>query len=303
MTTASFRGVSAVDNRVVWASGTEGTVVRTVDGGKTWSTSKVEGNLDFRGIHALDDKTAWILSSGTGDKSRIYKTDDGGEHWNLQFTNPDAQGFFDAITFFDSERGIVLGDPVDGRFAILTTNDGGKTWSRQTGPAALVNEGAFAASNSCLIVKAKRTAWFATGGARVLRSDDGGRTWTVASTPIRHDSANAGIFSLAFSDDKHGVAVGGDYLKPNDDNANVAITSDGGRTWSAPVGARPNGYRSAVIYIAGRWFATGPSGTDVSNDNGKNWSKFDAAPYNALATAAGTVWAVGPKGHIARVFP
>lgn len=303
VTTASFRGVSAVDASVVWASGTEGAVVRTIDGGKTWSTSKVEGSLDFRGIHALNVKAAWILSSGPGDKSRIYKTEDGGEKWTLQFTNPDAQGFFDAISFFDAQRGIVLGDPVDGHFAILTTNDGGKTWTRQAGPAALPNEGAFAASNTCLIVQGKNTAWFATGGARVFRSDDGGRTWTVASTPIRHDSVSAGIFSLAFSGEKHGVAVGGDYSKPNENTANIAITSDGGRTWSAPAGTRPNGYRSAVIHIGDRWFATGPGGTDISLDNGNSWKSWDAAPYNALAAAAGTLWAVGGKGHIARMFP
>lgn len=173
VTTASFRGVSAVDASVVWASGTEGTVVRTIDGGKTWSNSKVGSGLDFRGIHALDARVAWILSSGPGDKSRIYKTDDGGEKWTLQFTNADAQGFFDAISFFDAEHGIVLGDPVDSRFVILTTSDGGKRWTRQTGPAALPNEGAFAASNTCLIVQGRSTAWFATGGARVFRSEDG----------------------------------------------------------------------------------------------------------------------------------
>src|SRR5271165_1385057 len=175
VTAASFRGVSAVDDRVVWASGTEGAIVRTIDGGKTWNTSNVEGGLDFRGIHALNAKVAWILSSGPGDKSRIYKTEDAGEKWTLQFTNPDAQGFFDAIAFFDAQRGIVLGDPVDGHFAILTTSDAGKTWTRQTGPAALPNEGAFAASNTCLIVQGNNKAWFATGGARVFLSDDGGR--------------------------------------------------------------------------------------------------------------------------------
>lgn len=303
VTTASFRGVSAVDASVVWASGTEGTVVRTIDGGKTWSNSKVGSGLDFRGIHALDARVAWILSSGPGDKSRIYKTDDGGEKWTLQFTNADAQGFFDAISFFDAEHGIVLGDPVDSRFVILTTSDGGKRWTRQTGPAALPNEGAFAASNTCLIVQGRSTAWFATGGARVFRSEDGGRSWSVAATPIRHDSASAGIFSLAFSDDRHGVAVGGDYSKPTESTANVAITSDGGRTWPAPRGTRPNGYRSAVIHIGDRWFATGPTGADVSFDNGQNWKSWDITPYNALSAAGGNVWAAGAKGHIAHIFP
>ena len=298
-TDASLRGVCAVSERVAWASGTDGTVLRTTDGGSHWHVLKVADGLDFRGVRAIDDKTAWILSSGPGDKSRIYKTGDAGEHWALQYTNPDPKGFFDAIAFWDAAHGIVVGDPVDGEFVIMTTEDGGVTWARQSGPAALPNEGAFAASNTCLVVRGKKTAWFGTGGGRVFRSDDRGRGWTVASTPIRHDSASAGVFSLGFSDAQHGIAVGGDYSKPADNTANIAITSDGGRTWSAPSGVRPNGYRSAVLYLPRQhtWIATGTNGTDMSVDNGMNWKPIDSGSYNALSA----VWAVGPKGRIARL--
>ena len=300
--TASLRGVSAVTDRVVWASGTGGTYLVTTDGGGSFRTAVVPGaaQLDFRGVHAVGQKVVYLLSSGEGDKSRIYKTVDGGLHWTLQFTNPDAKGFFDAIAFWDARRGIVLGDPVDGRFVILTTSDGGEHWIRKSGPQAFPNEGAFAASNSCLTVMGDREVWFASGGpgaARVFHSRDGGLTWTVAATPIRNDSSSAGIFSLAFSDTQHGVAVGGDYTKAGDALHNVAVTSDGGETWTEPSGAHPNGYRSAVAFwkTLGVWIATGPSGSDISNDNGATWKAFGAGGYNAL----GAGWAVGSKGSVA----
>ena len=301
-TTASLRGVSVVNAKVVWASGTGGTYLETTDGGASFRAAEVPGaeQLDFRGVHAVDQRVVYLLSSGEGEKSRIYKTKDAGKHWTPQFKNPDAKGFFDAIAFWNAMHGIVLGDPVDGQFVILTTVDGGEHWVRQSGPPALPKEGAFAASNSCLIVMGDRDVWFASGGpgaSRVFRSKDGGLTWTVAVTPIRNDSASAGIFSLAFSDGKHGVAVGGDYTKAGDAAHNVAVTEDGGRTWTEPPGAHPSGYRSAVAFLKtlGVWIATGPSGSDLSTDNGATWRAFGAGGYNALEAG----WAVGPKGSVA----
>jgi photosystem II stability/assembly factor-like uncharacterized protein len=309
--TASLRGVSAVSPAVVWASGAGGTYLRTLDGGATWHTASVPGaaDLDFRSVHALDSQTAWLMSSGPGARSRIYKTSDGGAHWSLLYSNPDASGFFDALAFWDARRGVVLGDPVDGQFVVLTTGDGGQTWQRRNLPPALANEGAFAASNSCLVLRVvhgKREIWFGTGGpsgARVFHSDDGGGHWDVAGTPLRHDSAGAGIFSLAFADVAHGVAVGGDYGKPVDAAANVAVTSDGGRTWIEPAGAHPSGYRSAVAYLAARkvWIAVGTSGSDISRDGGKSWKAFDSGAYNAIGAVGDAVWAVGPGGRIGKL--
>lgn len=301
-TTASLRGISVANAKVVWASGTGGTYLETTDGGASFRAGVVPGaeKLDFRGVHAVDPRVVYLLSSGEGEKSRIYKTSDAGKQWTLQFTNSDARGFFDAIAFWDARHGIVLGDPVAGRFVILTTGDGGEHWVRQPGPLALPNEGAFAASNSCLTVMGDREVWFASGGpgaARVFHSKDRGLTWTVAATMIRNDSASAGIFSLAFSDAKHGVAVGGEYTKAGEALHNVSVTSDGGRTWIEPSGGHPNGYRSAVAFwkTLGVWIATGPSGSDVSNDNGATWKAFGTDGYNAL----GAGWAVGPKGAVA----
>ena len=307
-TRASLRGVSAVDARTVWASGSGGTWLITTDGGATWRAAKVPGAeaLDFRGIRAIDPTTAYLMSAGSGDKSRIYKTADAGEHWALQLTNPDSKGFFDAIAFWDAQHGIVVGDPLEGRAEVLTTDDGGATWQHRNPPGALPGEGSFAASNTCLTLFGERDAWFATGGpgaARVFHSSDRGRTWTVATTPIRNDGPSAGIFSLAFADARHGIAVGGDYSKDKEDRQNIALTSDGGASWTAPRGTGPMGFRSAVTFLPARklWIVTGTSGSDVSGDDGKTWKLFDSGAYNAMSfVPTGEGWAVGPQGRIAR---
>ena len=281
--------------------------MKTVDAGASWQRGIVPGaeSLDFRDVHVADARTVYLLASGPGEKSRIYKTADSAAHWTLQFTNPDPKGFFDAIAFWDPKHGIVLGDPVDGQFVILTTADGGAHWSRQHTPPAHTNEGAFAASGTCLIVGGRHEAWFATGGpggARVFHSPDAGVTWTVTETPIRNEAASAGIFSLAFSDSRHGIAVGGDYNKPAENGHNVAVTSDGGRTWTEPSGAHPSGYRSTVAYIPDRkiWIAVGTSGSDISYDDGLSWQPFDRGSFNAVVFVSGkSGWAVGPNGRLA----
>ena len=306
--TASLRGLSAWSNRVVWASGTGGTYLVTNDGGANWRAAMVPGAeaLDFRDVEVVGAQTVYLLASGPGDKSRIYKTIDSGGHWTLQYTNPDPKGFLDAIAFWDARHGVALGDPVDGEFAILTTTDGGVHWLRRHSPPARPNEGAFAASGSCLIVRGHNEAWFATGGpggARVFHSQNGGLSWTAASTPLRNDGAGAGIFSLAFSDSRHGVAVGGDYTKPSESTGNIAVTADGGRTWIEADGSHPHGYRSAVAFVPDQrmWIAIGTTGSDVSYDGGKNWTLFDSAALNAVAFVSnGSGWAVGPAGRLAQ---
>jgi photosystem II stability/assembly factor-like uncharacterized protein len=238
------------------------------------------------------------MGAGEGPKSRIYKTTDGGASWTLLTTNLEPKGFWDCMSFWDPTHGIIVGDPVaggDGRFTIMTTSDGA-TWQKIKGPSANKDEGAFAASGTCAFTRGTREAWFGTGGlggARVFHSEDGGKTWSVAKTPIRHDSASSGIFSLAFSDALHGIAVGGDYMKPEESSDNVAITQDGGKTWSAPAGARPGGYRSAVS----GGIATGPSGSDYSSDGGKSWKKFGDEGYNAIGG-----FAVGTNGRVATLM-
>ena len=259
---ARLRGVSAVTDRVAWASGTNGTILRTTDGGATWQTLLVPGaeKLDFRDIDAVDETTAYALSIGSGELSRIYKTSDAGRTWSEQFVNRDAKAFFDAMAFWDAKRGVAVSDSVDGQFVILMTTDGGTSWERVPAaalPPALPNEGFFAASGTNVTVAAPNHVWIGTGAAseaRVLRSSDGGRTWAVAKTPL-DAGPSAGIFSIAFSDATHGIVVGGDYKAESVAGNNAAITTDGGATWTPMKGL--SGFRSVVAYVPGerrrRW--------------------------------------------------
>ncbi len=308
-----LRGLSVVNSRVAWASGNRGTVLVTTDGGAVWKIKPVPGAsaLDFRDVHGVSERVAYLLSIGAGEKSRIYKTSDGGTSWNLQVKLQDARGFLDAIAFWDADHGIAMGDPIDGRFTILTTDDGGASWkpsSPEGMPPALDNEGAFAASGTCLVVEGDKNAWFGTGGAsvtRVFRSTDRGRTWTVQNTPIPAGNASSGIFSLAFRDADHGVAVGGDYRQPDRAGQVIAITSDGGRSWTRPEGRGPRSFRSGVVYLANRsrptLAAVGPSGADASVDGGRNWFPLsDSGAHSVDAADSASGWAVGEGGTIGR---
>ncbi len=159
-TTARFRGVSAASRTIAWASGSGGTYSRTTDGGATWQSAVVPGasQLDFRDVQAVDANTAYLLSIGPGEASRIYKTTDGGRDWMLQFTNSNPKAFFDAFAFWDARTGIAMSDPVDGRFILIKTTDGGATWNelpRENSPQAIEGDGGFAASGTCIAVQGK----------------------------------------------------------------------------------------------------------------------------------------------------
>lgn len=307
-TTASFRGLAVVNEKVVWASGTGGTVIRTVDGGKTWNVITVPGaeKLDFRDIEAFDANTAYILSIGNGDSSRIYKTTDGGKTWKLQFQNDDPKKFFDAIACWDMNNCIAMSDPVERIFPLLATSDGGAHWNLLTPkvpPAAKQDEAAFAASGTCLITQGKNTAFIATGGgdARVFRSEDRGMTWSVTPTPIIKGGATQGVFSIAMQGAKNGTIVGGDYQKPEATMLTSAKTIDGGRTWGQ--GTNLHGYRSGVAYVDRKTIiAVGTSGTDLSTNAGATWKAAGKEDLNAVQSKGRrATWGVGPKGMVVKL--
>lgn len=306
-TDSSLRGLSVVNSNVIWASGTGGTFIRTIDGGKNWTVGQVPGaeKLDFRDVEAFDANTAYVLSIGNGESSRIYKTNDGGKNWELQFTNKDEKAFFDAIAFWDKDNGIAMSDPVGESYYLIATKDGGKTW-RQVGedkmPRAKPGEAAFAASGTCLITNGKTDVFLVSGGndARVFRSINRGLTWFVADTPITKGTAGSGIFSIAMRDANNGVIVGGNYEKSEEINNNLAFTSDGGKSWTAGKGL--NGYRSGVAFIDKKTIlAVGSSGSDISTDGGKTWKNLDRENYNSVAAQGkSSIWSVGPKGFVAK---
>ena len=347
-TTASLRGIHSIGNGVAWASGTEGTVLRTTDEGATWqrcATPPDAEKLDFRGIQAFDQNTAIVMSSGKGDLSRLYKTTDACKTWKLVFTNPDKEGFFDAIKFPNSRLGYILGDPVDlphpsdwdnpepfHVFALYRTTNGGQTF-RFVGPfknGAGPGQTAFAASNSSLFVDPPYVI-FGTGGSSGARiyfdelPDLVTRTTWVEgdfyanSTSIPMQASNsAGIFSMGFrryprnrpaTHFEAAVAVGGDYRSPDDPHGTAAYAGETFTPWR-PAQTPPHGYRSAVAYdpTTKTWITVGPNGTDISSDDGRNWTALKPAAqdpsdadknWNALSLP----FVVGPKGRIGKLRP
>ena len=311
-----FQAISAVDELIVWVSGTGGTYARTTNGGTSWSVGIVQGadSLEFRDVHAVDAEVAYLLSAGPGETSRIYKTTDAGRHWTRQFTNMDPNGFFDCLDFWNPLRGLAYSDTIDGSFYIITTEDGGDTWTRVPSadlPAALPGEGGFAASGTCVITQGDGNAWIGTGAsgieARVLRTTDYGRTWDVSTTPLPSNSPTSGIFSLAFRSALNGAALGGDYARPDSTFSNVAVTVDGGATWTLAGQTRMSGAVFGATYIPGApiptLVAVSPVGSDYSTDNGETWAGIDSVNYWSVTFAGPEAgWAVGPEGRIVKAI-
>src|SRR5215470_2821839 len=309
--TARLRGVSAVNEKVAFASGSGSTVLKTIDGGGSWQKLTVTSEtLDFRDIDAIDERTVYVLSIGPGTASRIYKTTDSGNSWELQFQNANPKAFLDAMSFWDEQHGLVFGDSVDGKFDILMTENGGKLWSRIESsrlPPALANEGAFAASGTNIAMFGKAHAWIGTGAAgkaRVLRTSDRGQTWAISDTPLAA-GPSTGIFSVAFRDNKHGVIVGGDYTKESEAQNNLAFTSAGGVTWNLGTGL--HGFRSVVAYVPGEktpaLVAIGPSGADYSTNDGRTWRAIEGPGFDTFSFVPDkrTGWAAGSQGRIAKL--
>lgn len=304
---ASFRGITVVNENEAWVSGSGGVVVRTVDGGKTWSGVSVpnSGQLDFRDIEVLQQGVVVLMSAGPGEQSRIFRSSDHGDSWTTILINHDAAGFFNALSFSDFQNGILIGDPVDGHLDIYRTRDGGATWRREQGPRLQKGEYGFAASGSSVASMAPDYVWVATGGsvARVFRRSGPAQPWTSVETLLAHGKESSGIFSIAFRDPLHGVIVGGDYRNPDVDDGNVARTADGGVNWTlaGPRGMMP--HKACVRHITKQtWMTVGRTGVAISRDDGASWKHVSSRSYYTFDTNAETSsgWMAGSDGRIAR---
>jgi photosystem II stability/assembly factor-like uncharacterized protein len=303
---SNLRGVAAVVHRsgtILWTTGSQGTVLRSTDAGQTWNAAHIEAAeaLDFRAVQTFDGKTVYVMSSGEGEASRIYRSTDAGNTWEMQYTDKRKSFFLDALICSDDSHCFALSDPVDGKFLVLATTDG-KQWKalpQDRMPAALGKEGAFAASNSSLLLYGKTDVYFATGGAaaRVFHSRDLGQTWTVGVTPMASGQASEGIFSIVRAGDAL-VVVGGDYKDPKRREKTAAYSLDEGQTWHLAE-ELPMGYRSCVDTFDAGFVAVGPTGAETSRD-GIRWTHVDSPNLNAITFISGKGWAVGPKGMVAQ---
>ncbi len=235
-TTQLLIAVSPVNSEVVWAAGAGGTYTVTTDGGTTWKAGVVPGaeTLQFRDVQGVSAQVAYLMSIGdnTGD-FRIYKTEDGGAHWAIQFQNQTANAFYDCFAFWGPDRGITHSDSTNGVFPDIRSSDGA-TWQSIAAqmPPALMGEASFSSSGTCIATEGSQNAWITTGGsstARILATRDGGDTWAAYNTPLT-SNANAGGFSVAFRDGLHGIVGGGDLT--NDSATQAAVSGDGGQTWA-----------------------------------------------------------------------
>jgi len=308
----NLRGVSAVSGvdsdgnriRVIWACGSNGVILKSINDGADWTILHARGGekLDFRGIQAFGANTAYVISIGDGENSRIYKTTDGGANWSLQFTDSRKEFFLDDIVCISEKHCFVAGDPIDGKLFLASTEDGEhwKELPRDSMPAALQGEGAFAASSTTLAIANKKDIYIGTGGpaARVFHSPDLGKTWTVVNTPILAGEASQGIFSILPVENSL-LVVGGDYKVLKSAEKAAASSSDGGATWKLS-DQPPGGFRSGLAYVgAATFIAVGPSGEDITSDSGAHWRASGTLNLNAVTTLGPEVWAVGEKGAVA----
>lgn len=299
---ATLRGLSVVDDKIIWVSGSNGTVGKSIDGGITWKWITVKGfeNTDFRDIEAISNTKAIIM--GTGAPSYILRTTNGGESWEVVFENKTKGMFLDAMTFWNDQSGIVIGDPINNHFYIGRTFDGGKTWRtipEANKPVSENGEYCFASSGTNIRKLNKAEAVFVTGGlvSRIFIRDK------KITLPLLQGKESTGANSIAVKNKKTMVVVGGDFTKKNDTLKNCTITYNGGTTWVLP-DKSPSGYRSCVEYLQkNKWITCGLNGVDISNDDGKTWSSISTEGFHVCRKAkkGKAVYLAGSGGRVGKL--
>lgn len=274
--------MSVVDDNVAWISGSGGYIGRTLNGGIDWTMKQIPGceKLEFRSLFAFSATSAIVANSGS--PANILMTNDGGLNWRMVYANDNKDAFFDGIDFWNDKDGIIYGDPIQGKMLMLRTHDGGQHWELVLErPSLEEGEASFAASGTGIRCLKNKKVVIATGGkvSRLWMSYDKGSHWNPIQAPMIHGESSAGIFSVSFWDDKKASIVGGDYLKDSVSIDHNFYTLDGGKQWLKPVSAT-RGYRECVEYITEKlMIATGPRGTDISNDGGINWKPLSDEKY------------------------
>ncbi|HMK04870.1 MAG TPA: YCF48-related protein [Ferruginibacter sp.] len=281
---ASLRGLSVVDDKIVWVSGSAGSVGRSVDGGDTWKWMTLKGyeKTDFRDIEAFDKNTAVIM--GIAAPAYILRTTDGGENWKLVYENRDTSMFLDAMEFWNEQSGIVIGDPLNNKVFIARTFDGGNSWQglpEANYPEVDKGEAFFASSGTNVRKLNKSEAVFVSGGTRsrlFIRE-------TKIDLPLLQGKESTGANSVAVKNKNTLIVVGGDFTTRDSAVKNCIITTDGGKTFTEPV-VGPHGYRSCVEYLGKKnWISCGLNGIDYSTDEGRNWAWISKESFHACRKA------------------
>lgn len=304
-TKTSLRGLCAVSENVVWASGSNGKVAKSTDAGITWKWFTVKGfeKNDFRDIEAFDENNAIIMA--VDSPAYILKTSDGGESWKVVYENHTKGIFLDAMDFYDTKNGIIIGDPIDNKFFIISTSDGGITWIEKSNyerPIAESGEACFASSGTNIKLLKNRKYMFVSGGLKSKLYKKDIFDFGVANLPIIQGKESTGANSIDFNNKKTIVIVGGDFTKANDTTANCFISQNNGKTWFAPQ-IPPSGYRSCVLFHKKKtWFTCGLNGVDISTNSGKIFTKISTESFHVCkkVKSGESVFFAGKQGKIGK---
>lgn len=307
-TKTSLRGLSVVNDEVVWVSGSNGTIGKTSDGGKNWKWLTVKGfeKTEFRDIEAFDATTAIIMA--VGEPAYILRTVDGGQSWKVVYENKAKGMFLDAMEFWNEQSGIVIGDPIDTKFFVIRTFDGGKTWQDipdTNRPVADSGEACFAASGTNVRALDNDEAVFVSGGSSssIFIRDQ------KSKLPILQGQETTGANSVAVWNRykrKGGnqlVVVGGDFQKPESDSLNCCYSANRGKTWKSPK-TPPHGYRSCVEYLDPKILVScGLNGVDYTIDNANTWKWISKESFHVcrIAKIGKTVYLAGNNGKVGKL--
>ncbi len=302
-TKTSLRGLSVVSDRIIWVSGSNGMVGKSVDSGNTWKWVQVHDfeKRDFRDIEAFDDNIAVIIAVDT--PAYILRTIDGGDTWKAVYENDTKGMFLDAMEFWNIQSGIVIGDPINNKFFIARTFDGGNTWRtlpENNYPVADRGEACFAASGTNIRAFGNDAACFVTGGlhSRLFLKDK------IIDLPIIQGKETTGANSIAIKNKKVMIVVGGDFTKPDSKDSNCIVSKDAGKTWGFPH-ITPRGYRSCVEYLGkNNWITCGLTGVDITDDDGYTWKSISGQSFNVCRKAKDgrSFFLAGGKGVIGKLI-
>lgn len=309
----SIRGLSVVNNNVIWVSGSDGMVGKSSNAGKNWKWMTVKGfeKNDFRDIEAFDANTAIIMAIPDPDNihpANILKTTDGGETWKVVYENKTKGMFLDAMEFRDPKNGMVIGDPVDGRFFMAKTTDAGNTWQELAVEERFVadsGEAFFASSGTNIRLLYNGSVVIASGGKNSRLFYDK----KIFDLPMTKGKETAGTNSVAVFDNYKKspankiIIVGGDFTVDSMIDRNCFVSNNGGKTWERPK-TPPPGYRSCVEFLNKETIVTcGLNGVDYSFDGGRNFYSISNEGFHVCryARIGNTVYLAGSNGKIGKL--